>query len=280
MMFNPYNFKIDKDQANFRSMGTKAGNFMIDDKTITNFYQFVASDESAQFCFLEVKSEYFKLFWDFDVKEQFIDLFKDINFEEFWDYIIETILKVLKKYIKEDTKEIFNYIYSDRNDLKNRIHVYFPNIKIDCDSALTLALIFKNELKNDKKYKINNYDEIINEMVDLSIFTYNGLKLLFQKKKDQTGFYKINLKKSTYPIPNDPIKQLAISSIRTNETKINFTTIKKKNSENSLLDDKKNELCNEIENAKKNKTNLLQNIKACGEEMDVSHLKLTIEIEL
>ncbi len=226
-MINPTNYILIKQngdditKANFMSMGNKIGNFYFDNPNI--LYQFIVKNKQAkQYCFIEKKTKLYKLFWDFDIDNNMLIYFTDnqINFTEFWDYIIAKVVEALKYYIDEENN-FFNYIYSNRTDVKHKLHVYFPNIIVDNSYALVIRNKVVQLIKNDNIYDLS--DIYIDKIIDKSVFKANGLRLLFQSKKDQNGYYVLDRQKSTFKnIPKNRIEQLKLVSIRTNEEAINF----------------------------------------------------------
>lgn len=226
--FNPDNFKIfntnEMNTVNYYSMGYSGGNFRLDAPQIPNFYSFVASPASINYCMVEKKTDFFKLLWDFDIpdkKGEWDEFISITDFNIFWNDIIETLIKVMKEYINEPDNK-FRYIYSDRKDKKYKLHIYFPDIVIDRSYAIILANELIRELKECKKYD----EKLIDKLVDKSIFKENGIRLLFQRKKGETGYYKINIEKSTYKnIPESREDQLRLTSIRTGSQGINFKTV-------------------------------------------------------
>src|ERR1700744_2197379 len=91
------------------------------------------------------------------------------------------------------------------------IHLYFPNIISNNKTSILLAHELVNLLYNNDKWGLSK--EIYNKIVDTSVFTKNGLRMLFQIIDG--SFYKINTKKSTYLIQNDSkIDHLRITSLK------------------------------------------------------------------
>lgn len=225
MNFNAYNYTTKQSsQVNFRSMGKKKGNFSFDSKVVNDLYKAIVLGDAKDYCFIETKTEYFKLFFDLDINEADLELFKDYKMDEFWSLIINVINKVLTKWIVEPTNNdqtFLQYIYSNRTDIDHKLHLYYPNIIINKGYALALRSLIIDELKNEKLSEgiIDKLDDI----VDKSVFEANGLRVLFQKKPGQSGYYVINKSKSTLKnIPTNQIDQLTLTSIRTGRSNINW----------------------------------------------------------
>jgi hypothetical protein len=90
-MTNPTNYILSKQngdditKANFMSMGYQIGNFYFDNPNI--LYYFITKNKHAkQYCFIEKKTNFYKLFWDFDIDDNILNHFKDnnIKFNDFW----------------------------------------------------------------------------------------------------------------------------------------------------------------------------------------------------
>jgi hypothetical protein len=216
MTFNPYDYKTKTD-VNFLSMSECPGNFSIDKRGVLQMYKAIANDEMKNFCMVERKTQYFKLFWDFDIDTKHRKLFQkfeNINMPMFWMFIISKLLEVLKAFIIEKNDKTFKYIYSDRTDINHKIHVYFPNIILNSEYCLILrSELIKTLIKNNK-YNLTEEDYKL--IIDASVFKANGLRLLFQCKPHQKGYYKINPGLSTIKkIPKTKEEQLKLTSIRT-----------------------------------------------------------------
>jgi len=234
MQFNPYQYRATEN-VNFVSMGQKGGNFSIDKKGVSSLYNSISKFELDDFCFVEKKTPYFKLFWDFDISDDLLPKFKKINIPDFWNYMITILLAVLRSFIIAKDNKTFSYIYSDRTDINHKIHLYFPNIVLNSEYCLLLQKEFIRELMEDDRYDLTA--EEYNKIIDTSVFKANGIRLLFQKKKNQTGYYTINTKKSTITrIPEDKSQQLTLTSIRSARNSINVELIMDEDQELPLLD--------------------------------------------
>ena len=235
-IINPYNYKAkNKSLANVVSMGLKKGMFKF--PNISSLYHYMIKNNklntnsfASNFCFVDMKTEYFILFWDFDIddKVKFNDITSlqffttnHIDYDAFWKYVIKYVLKAIRYYIKPK-KSICKYIYSDRSDkMKYKLHLYFPNIIVNSNYAIAirnkvLELLLENNIYNVAK-------EHLDKILDCSVYKNFGLRFMYQRKVGESGYYKINKTLSTYKkIPKDKIKQLQLTSLKTSATNINF----------------------------------------------------------
>ena len=228
-IFDPHDYKCNKSIANYFSMGIDYGMFNIKDHK--RLHKFIANGVNEKMCFVELRTPYYQLFYDLDIndkkKNNKLDFFKNkhINILKFWKYIIKFILSALNYYIV-DSDNTFDYVYSDRSDdIKHKIHVFFPNIIVNSTYALTIRKKAIELIKIKNKYNLP--DKYLKDIFDSCVYTTNGLRMLFQikSKKQEIGYYKINIKKSAYRyIPKDKVKQLKLLSIKSKHTKINFDT--------------------------------------------------------
>lgn len=224
MTFNPNTYYSNKN-TNFYSMGMKKGNYSMDKRAVNSMYESIAFGHLDQYCMVEKKTPYFKLFWDFDIKD--ITGFEKIDVSKFWTYLVNTLVLILRRYIVEKSNKTFQYIWSDRPDTDKGLHIYFPYITLNSEYCLLIREQLIRYL-----LKCNSYDfldEITwGKIVDSSVFKANGLRTLFQKKYDdktkiqQQGYYVININKSTHTnIPTNKVQQLQLTSIRSSKTTIN-----------------------------------------------------------
>jgi hypothetical protein len=209
-------------ERNFSSMGRKGGLFVFPDPNV--LYNWIAQRVQNDFCFIEHRTKYFKLFWDLDIGDKYLSMFKEkkIDYDKFWKYIIEKVLCALSHYIDcSADRTLFDYIYSGRTDHNHKVHIYFPNITICSEYALIIRDKALELIKADNCFGIS--DKCLDDILDQSVFRANGLRMLYQVKKDQTGYYVLNKEKSTYPdIPDDLVKQLQLVALRTGDQCINF----------------------------------------------------------
>ena len=217
-------YKSNKLEANYLSIGCKSnerhgefiknkcfygGVYNIDPNVL---YKYILTEPFAKFrCFVEQRTEYFMLFYDLDIDEQL-----KIDYYKFFDFIIDKILLSLRYYINlsENEHELL-YIYSDRVDKKNKLHLYFINIVINRFQALTLRNKLIELIIEDNLFKLTR--EQLDKIIDESIFVQCGLRLLYQQKPHEKGYYGINKEKSTLKnIPKNKIDQFKLTSIRKN----------------------------------------------------------------
>ena len=202
----------------FRSMGAICGNYDIPPEELHKFIEHYAD---PNYCFIEVKQPQFKLFFDFDIvnnqlKDDDLELIYGIGDEKLQSYILKCVMRGIKYYFGNGNNE-YQYIYSIKwNYIKKcwgnqyKVHLYFPNIILDSQMALTLRKYIINILQHKKYPELRNIWDCV---VDDSIFKANGLRLLYQPKKNEQEQYVINERRSTYPIPSSTIGKLQVTSI-------------------------------------------------------------------
>lgn len=226
-VYNYHKTNYNSPHTRYFSMGIQKGNFYFDNPLI--LYNFITkphkvTQRAKRFCFIDCRTPYYRLSWDFDMSPKDAKYLSDNNISTttFLNYIIDNVVKALKYYIapSETNSDLFNYIYSDRTDDKpSKLHLYFPNIIIDNPIGLTIRQKVLTLIREDNIYN----DMSLETIIDPCVFKANGLRLLFQRKPKQEGYYKINIPLSTYPnIPTDHIKQLQLTSLKTTATNINF----------------------------------------------------------
>lgn len=193
------------------------GMFKFDQDTLYNYI--TDNYETSQYCFVERRTEYFMLFFDLDVAENIIE---ENKLAELFDFIIDNITKVLSYYIRmKNSKKELRYIYSDRNDKRNKLHIYFPNIILNKHHCMAIREKLIEYILKDNKFGVLgeiSYRTIIDE----SVYKQSGLRLLFQKKPHEKGYYGINFEKSTYKkLSANKYDQLVVTSVRCNNDCIN-----------------------------------------------------------
>ena len=158
-------------------------------------------------CFVEYKTKYYKLVFDFDYKyEKYPEIYA--GFEGLQDeitfYINNKTIETLKETLN---KPDIHYITSIK---KNSIgyHIYYPNIIVDkilhkyiYDTTLT-------KIKTDKKYP----DALIKQIFDDCIGA-NGIRLWYYKNNDDYYFPIQN--KSTFKFPEEPYKHFHLCILNT-----------------------------------------------------------------
>lgn len=184
--------------------------------------------------------------------------------EGLWIFIINHFNEVLKYYINVQSDEI-TYIYSDREDKENKLHIYYPNIIINKYHALTIRKKVINNILGDINNKYGLDSDTWIKIIDASVYKANGLRVLGQKKPHERCGYKINIEKSTYSealscskvnafstygnIKTDILKQFQLTSIRTDNNEVNILLNVDENGYSFLYrDTEKLEIKNAIEN--------------------------------
>ena len=226
------NYKSSTEDANYLSIGcnnnTKHGPYTPNciqqgkfNIPLAHLINFILNNPDAKYyCMTERRTPYIMYYIDFDLDKNVPNI-KTIDIEQFIHFLILKMIDALKFYIviSENDHEL-KYIYSDRNDNKKNFHLYFPNIILNSFQALAIRnkIIELIMLDNQFNFTKDVYEAIIDE----AVYTKSGLKLLFQSKPHEDGYYKINVEKSTYKkIPIQKFDQLKITSIRKKDTLIN-----------------------------------------------------------
>jgi len=221
--FSPEKFRIfDSSEANYLSMGYVSGNFNIPDTKLEEFYSFIANDkQSSQYCFIDRKTPFYRFPWDLDISDDYIDHFKDIDMPKFWIYMKTKILNAVMHYIDDDPlSDRFKYVHSDRPDTDYKLHLYFPNIILNNQTAMTIRGKVIKLIQEDNIYDLS--DKLLNNLVDSSIYKENGLRFMYQIKKDQVAAYGVNHKLSSLTITTDKVEQLKLLSLKTTRQSLNF----------------------------------------------------------
>lgn len=256
------------------------GMFKFDDTE--KLYKHISNNHNAsEFCLVERRTEYFMLFFDLDVAEDVIEKDKMI---ELFSFIIENISHVLKYYIhmKKSQKEL-RYIYSDRSDSKiNKLHLYYPYIVVNSHHALAIREKVIQNIMQDNKFNID--EAAYRKIIDDSVYKQSGIRLLFQKKPHEDGYYVINHNKSTYKnVSFNKYDQLLATSIRRANNCINIRLNMDENG-CALLANDTDIVVNNFNKPKTNKTHIIRAAKSAkqndvqGEEY--SKLDLTIPLDM
>jgi P4 family phage/plasmid primase-like protien len=260
-------YKTTVENATHFAYAKKVGLFNIPQATLIDFI--VNNPDSSQMCLVDIISPYFMFFWDIDMKK----LTRDENVVLL---ITTEVCKSIMSVITENVKDNYNidYIYCDKakeNPLSKvgtfqdlcGIHLYFPNIIIDVKNAKLLTIRVKEHLLENNTFNLTTKE--VNEMIDDSPYNAKkGLKMLYQSINNT--YYKINVQKSTYKVLNKfkdektrKMYHLKLTSIKTTDTKINFTPILKEciNPNIKVILKKENKEKENKEKEIKNKDNLV-----------------------
>jgi len=224
-IFNNWFVKKDSPAVNFRSIPAKntseiifGGNFVIPNDELDKFYYFSLNNLS-QFCFVELRTEFYKLFFDIDVNIH-VD-----NMSKFMKYICETINKVLSHYISGE-KNIFEFILCKKENYAGKLHIIFPNLIVDQKHAKLLHNCIINRLVKEDKFNLtrNDYEKIVDKNV---CNNKSSLRVIYQNRIDKStnklAYYEIDYKRSTYECKNE--NPFEVTSIRSNKTSINFKLV-------------------------------------------------------
>jgi hypothetical protein len=107
----------------------------------------------TSFCFVEKKTKYYKLYWDFDFKyDKEPEIYN--GFVGLHDFITEYILKYIIETLNETlnlSKSDLHYIWAQK-EKSIGFHIYFPNIIVDKELHLWIYEKTFEKILNDKKY--------------------------------------------------------------------------------------------------------------------------------
>jgi len=189
----------------------------------------------TSFCFVEKKTKYYKLYWDFDFKyEKEPEIYN--GFVGQHDFITEYILKYIIDTLNETlnlSKSDLHYIWAQK-EKSIGFHIYFPNIIVDKELHLWIYEKTFEKILNDKKYP----EKLISQIFDKCVKS-NGLRLFYYKYNGD--FYFPFQSKSTYKFDSEPDKHFHLCIINTNYDVYNFNL--KIHSDliwkNNLVEDKK-----------------------------------------
>ena len=170
----------------------------------------------TSFCFVEKKTKYYKLYWDFDFKyDKDTDIYLGFTDQHYiiTEYILIYIIEVLNETLNVSKTDL-QYIWAQK-EKSFGFHIYFPNIIVDKELHLWIYDKTFDKIKNDKKYP----EKLINKIFDKCIQS-NGLRLFYYKYNDD--FYFPFQKKSTFKFDPDPDKHFYLCIINTNYDVYNF----------------------------------------------------------
>ena len=183
---------------------------IIKDGTIKRINKFTS------FCFVEKKTKYYKLYWDFDFKyEKEPEIYNGFIGQH--DFITEYILKYIIDILNETlnlSKSDLQYVWAQK-EKSIGFHIYFPNIIVDKELHLWIYDKTFEKILNDKKYP----EKLISKIFDKCIQS-NGLRLFYYKYNDD--FYFPFQEKSTFKFEPEPDKHFHLCIINTNYDAYNF----------------------------------------------------------
>lgn len=217
--------KHNSDEHIFYSYGSVKGKYHFPNDDILT-YMCTNDDILKKYAFVEHKTEYYILMFDFDFKNnEFIDKPTDNEFintpAHIVDFIIMNINKVLKDVFVNPN---IQYIYCDKNDNKhsNGVHIYYPNIVVNKFVHYEICKKVYGFLINNKTLPTikNINDKQWSAIFDMCVAKANGLRLPYCYVNG--SFYKQNKLKSTYNIPEydkqPNVDVLKLCCVRTNKT--------------------------------------------------------------
>ena len=170
----------------------------------------------SSFCFVEKKTKYFKLYWDFDFKyEEKPEIYLGFNdqHEIITHYILKFIIDVLNETLNLSKSDL-HYIWAEKNNSIG-FHIYFPNIIVDKQLHLWIYDKTFEKITNHKKYP----EKLIDKIFDKCIKS-NGLRLFYYRYKND--FYFPSQIKSTFKFDTEPDKHFHFCILNTNYDTYNF----------------------------------------------------------
>jgi hypothetical protein len=182
-------------------------------------------------CYVEKKSEYYKLCFDFDFKyNKYEDIFKNVNKD--YKAITLHIVNIINKYILKCCNANIEYIYACKKEQAG-VHIYYPNI---ITNKCFHSYIYKrtyDELINDEfffkllygdEYELDEnkqmFLEIINKIFDNCVSKGVGLRFFYHISNNDYYYPVKSL--STFKISSKKEKHFDYCFINTDATEINF----------------------------------------------------------
>lgn len=170
----------------------------------------------TSFCFVEKKTKYYKLYWDFDFKyEKEPDIYNGFVGQHYiiTEYILKYIIDTLNETLNLSKSDL-HYIWAQK-EKSIGFHIYFPNIIVDKELHLWIYEKTFEKILNDKKYP----EKLISKIFDKCVQS-NGLRLFYYKYNGD--FYFPFQEKSTFKFEPEPDKHFHLCIINTNYDVYNF----------------------------------------------------------
>ena len=170
----------------------------------------------TSFCFVENKTKYFKMYWDFDFKydkEPEIYMGFSDQHEIITQYILNYIIDTLNGTLHLSKSDL-QYIWAEKNKSFG-YHIYFPNIIVNKELHIWIYEKTCEKIYNDKKYPNKLIDKIFDKCIKS-----NGLRLFYYVNNG--NFYFPVPNKSTYKFDSEPDKHFHLCILNTNFDTYNF----------------------------------------------------------
>lgn len=170
----------------------------------------------TSFCFVEKKTKYYKLYWDFDYKyDKEPEIYSGYVGQHYFitEYILKYIIDTLNETLNLSKSDL-QYIWAQKEKGVG-FHIYFPNIIVDKELHLWIYEKTFDKISNDKKYP----EKLISKIFDKCIQS-NGLRLFYYKYEND--FYFPFQEKSTFKFEPEPDKHFHHCIINTNFDVYNF----------------------------------------------------------
>ncbi len=179
------------------------------EKNVYNNDKKIFEKKSMPLCFVEYKTKYYKMVFDFDFKyEKYPEIYKDHldQHEIITKYIVEKIINSLNDTLNKPNTQ---YIWSEKNKSFG-YHIYFPNII--CDKLLH-KYIFDFTMKQIEEEKIYP-SNLISQIFDDCVGNGNGVRLWYYKINGD--YYYPVQEKSTFKFDSEPSKHFKHCLLNTN----------------------------------------------------------------
>jgi hypothetical protein len=171
----------------------------------------------APLCFVEYKTKYYKMVFDFDFKyEKYPEIYNDFmgQNDEITFYINDKIIETLKETLN---KPDISYITSIKKKSVG-YHIYYPNIIVNKTLHKYIYDTTLKKINLDKKYPEILIRQIFDDCIDA-----NGVRLWYYKNNDD--YYYPNQEKSTYKFQEEPYKHFHLCILNTDYINYNFNLL-------------------------------------------------------
>ncbi len=204
------NLKIPDIKHDVMSYDGLIGKYVTNFETLKAFAVEYSNTKSndKQFCFVENKTKFYKLNFDFDFKiEKYKTLFGDkFDHEKVTNYIIKHTINVINEVYNNPNIE---YIYANKKNSLG-VHLYFYNIITDKETHQYIFDRVNSIIENENIYS----KELIKNIFDACVSKANGLRLFYYKSNGD--YYYPNPDKSTMKFSSKIDKHFHLCILNTN----------------------------------------------------------------
>lgn len=199
-------YRVTDGYYNYASYGESKRKFHIDSEKLFD----IICEKHPSYVLIDILPKFFKLYLDINFSSTIYEKHQIDVSEDDRNRIFDIIIDVIKG--NDITAECKEYIYAD-NNINNGLHIYFPEIVVDRNTAISLVKVIQMELVS------NGYDkDLVNDIVSSKSY-YVGMRMINQKVGKQ--FYSVNRRESTYMVPKKLIDQYRITCLKTEANDIN-----------------------------------------------------------